>query len=309
MGDPNRFYVYVMFRPWNGEPCYIGKGQGKRAQVLYRGHNPHLARIIAKAGAPIPTVILQGGLAEDEAFMVERAFIAALGRGKNGPLVNLTDGGEGRSGTKHSAATIKLMSEIRRDFMASLTPEERSAIARKGAASLTEEFKIERCAKAKAALTTEQRVVFGKQAAAGFTQEERRERAIRASHSISPEQRRINGIKGQSIFSPEERSQRSVRASAKACPEKRRANGQAWMASRTSEQRTYAAQMANASRSLESRITGGHKAWATRTAKGECEFPWVEKSRWINNGERTMRLKLGTELPVGWVYGRRLTRE
>jgi hypothetical protein len=43
-------------------------------------------------------------LTEEAANEIEIAFIKALGRYPNGPLVNLTDGGEGRVGAKLSAA-------------------------------------------------------------------------------------------------------------------------------------------------------------------------------------------------------------
>lgn len=103
-----QFYIYVIFRP-DGAPCYIGKGSGKRwRKTGRRTHNPHLARIIAKAGGELPVVKIRDGLTEPEAFETERAFIAAIGRQANGgPLVNLTDGGEG--------ATGKVMSEAAKD--------------------------------------------------------------------------------------------------------------------------------------------------------------------------------------------------
>lgn len=94
-----RAYVYVLFRP-DGTPCYVGKGRGDRwthheRRPKVRGHNPHLARIIAKAGGELPKVKVRVGLTDIEAFAIEVALIAAIGRGKNGPLVNLTDGGDG----------------------------------------------------------------------------------------------------------------------------------------------------------------------------------------------------------------------
>ncbi len=111
----NCFYVYVAFRPWDGSPCYVGKGKGRRWQKFSpadRRNNRHLLRIVAKArrlGLDFPVIKVRENLTEDEAFQTERAFIAAIGRGKNGPLVNLTDGGDGPVGQKMSAKARKLI--------------------------------------------------------------------------------------------------------------------------------------------------------------------------------------------------------
>lgn len=110
MSDLAKFYVYVMFRPWNGIPCYVGKGSGRRAHRPSRKLNPHLASIIKKAAGPLPTVILRRFEDEQEAYDTEVALIEAIGRGKYGPLANLTDGGEGTSGV----AVSEEQKEIRR---------------------------------------------------------------------------------------------------------------------------------------------------------------------------------------------------
>ena len=102
-----RFYVYCLFRPWNGEPCYVGKGSGDRylKHFAMGGSHPnkHLSRIIARAGGELPVVILHADLAEATAFAYERALITAIGRAnkRTGPLANMTDGGEGTSGHVH----------------------------------------------------------------------------------------------------------------------------------------------------------------------------------------------------------------
>lgn len=105
------YYIYVMFRPWNGLPFYIGKGKGPRWNGA-AGRNPHFKNIVARAerlGLEIPKVKIRSHLTEDEAFRIEVAFIAAIGRGGYGPLVNLTNGGDGASGAKRSEATRKKM--------------------------------------------------------------------------------------------------------------------------------------------------------------------------------------------------------
>jgi len=106
--ERREFYVYVIFRP-NGVPCYVGKGRGSRlSHHKKRAYNPHLRRIYAQAGGDLPAVIVRGGLTDPEAIETEIAFIAAIGRERNGgPLVNMTDGGDGISGFKFSAESIE----------------------------------------------------------------------------------------------------------------------------------------------------------------------------------------------------------
>jgi hypothetical protein len=113
--DSREFYVYVIFRP-DGRPCYVGKGQGGRWEVHFRNaRNKHLSNIVAKAGGELPVVKVREHLTESEAFETEVAWIAALGRKKDGgPLVNATDGGEGVSGLVFSVETLARLSETRK---------------------------------------------------------------------------------------------------------------------------------------------------------------------------------------------------
>jgi hypothetical protein len=110
--DRNASYVYILFRP-DGRPCYVGKGIGYRWLEHERdAYNPHLARIIAKAGGTIPKVKIREGLTDAEARETEIAFIAAIGRvAHGGPLVNMTDGGDGAAGYKHTPEARKKISE------------------------------------------------------------------------------------------------------------------------------------------------------------------------------------------------------
>jgi hypothetical protein len=93
----NDFYVYVYFRHDDGTPCYVGKGKGERWRQFKSRNNPRLRSLIRKAGGELPCVIVRSGLTEAQAFEFEKAFIVAIGKGKAGPLVNFTDGGEGPS--------------------------------------------------------------------------------------------------------------------------------------------------------------------------------------------------------------------
>lgn len=111
------FYVYALFRP-TGIICYIGKGSGNRINRHERfakrdaHRNPHLLNIIKQAGGTVPKIVIKDGLTEAEAFGLEIVFIRAIGREINGgPLVNMTNGGEGPSGIIFDEASLKLISE------------------------------------------------------------------------------------------------------------------------------------------------------------------------------------------------------
>lgn len=102
------YYVYIWFRPWDGSPCYVGKGRGKRWQDFRRTHNCHLTNIVKKAAGELPAIIFRDGLSEKEAFDLEAILIAAIGKDRDGgPLANLTDGGGGVSGLEMPRASVE----------------------------------------------------------------------------------------------------------------------------------------------------------------------------------------------------------
>jgi hypothetical protein len=97
------FYTYSHATP-EGRIFYIGKGQGKRAhQLKYR--NDKWKKIVAKYGSPI-VQILAHWKTEAEALDHEILLIDCF-RDMGYNLANLTDGGEGTSGYKHTPEQIE----------------------------------------------------------------------------------------------------------------------------------------------------------------------------------------------------------
>lgn len=102
MKSKSIYYVYMYVRTKNsatgpiGSPYYIGKGNGYRAKS-----GKH--RIIPSEDKSNIRIIREN-LSEDDAFMWEVFWIAEFGRIDlgTGCLRNLTDGGEGSSGYRHS---------------------------------------------------------------------------------------------------------------------------------------------------------------------------------------------------------------
>lgn len=98
------FYVYVHRRADNNAIFYVGKGKRDRATSQQR--NIYWKRVVAKHGFYLEKVAT--GLTEDQAFSLEIDLIAFYGR-RN--LCNLTDGGEGRSGSVQSTETKSKISK------------------------------------------------------------------------------------------------------------------------------------------------------------------------------------------------------
>jgi hypothetical protein len=105
-----KYYVYQHLRRDTGEIFYVGKGEGNRYKSRI-GRNPYWKNIVEKHGLIIE--IIKYFDSEKLAFEAEVRLIASIGRkdlGK-GPLVNMSDGGEGASGAIRSAEQRKTYSE------------------------------------------------------------------------------------------------------------------------------------------------------------------------------------------------------
>jgi hypothetical protein len=88
------YYVYQYLRS-DLTPYYIGKGKGSRMTVKHRCNKPKDKNLIQ---------IIANNLSENEALLLEQKLITYYGRKDlgTGILRNLTEGGEGTSGYKHS---------------------------------------------------------------------------------------------------------------------------------------------------------------------------------------------------------------
>jgi len=136
----NIFYVYIYFDPRDEKlvPIYVGKGKGNRAwkHLQSKTHNFFIRTLnkIRKDGVEPKVVIYDDGLSEDEAFETEIRLIKKFGRRNlnEGTLCNLTDSGEGLSGTIFSEERKKKMSEGNKGKVVSEEVREKLRIANIG---------------------------------------------------------------------------------------------------------------------------------------------------------------------------------
>lgn len=190
------FYVYVLFRPWNGLPCYVGKGKGKRMQAHFwagtKHENMRLRRVFAKAarlGLEVPGAIVRENLTEKDAFETESALIGALGRGSKGLLCNLSDGGDGSTGARRTAKEKENVSRCQKERWNKISAKDRVKLCSKSNLKRSEavkrywagKSKKERNAymrRARADRTSKDCAEWGKKGAAGLSLEQRRQNAI-----------------------------------------------------------------------------------------------------------------------------------
>lgn len=99
------FCVYFHINPLRNEIFYVGKGSSRRPYSL-SDRSKFWHQTVARYGKIVD--VAHSNLTEEEANELERFYISRLGTRvtvvgvKRGPLVNLTAGGDGISGHRHS---------------------------------------------------------------------------------------------------------------------------------------------------------------------------------------------------------------
>jgi len=96
--SPRIFYVYIHRRATDGSIFYVGKGTGSRS-VSRSGRNRYWGNVSRKYG--FSSEIVKDGILEADAFELEIFLISEL-RLAGLALTNLTNGGEGASGLRHT---------------------------------------------------------------------------------------------------------------------------------------------------------------------------------------------------------------
>lgn len=99
-----QFYTYLHCKP-NGDPFYVGKGCGGRSHDFHNGRNQYHKNIVLKYGRKNILVYVFNCDSEDQAISDEIQQIAQLRREKI-HLANLTDGGDGISGWRHTEESL-----------------------------------------------------------------------------------------------------------------------------------------------------------------------------------------------------------
>ena len=109
----------MLVDPRSGQPFYVGKGTGNRCHAHENEAKYYVKRKSLKLGkirkllslgmSPI-TVKVEEGVSDKQAIDLECFLIAEM-RDSGIPLTNMTDGGDGAQGYKHTDEYRKMMSE------------------------------------------------------------------------------------------------------------------------------------------------------------------------------------------------------
>lgn len=152
--DKPIFYVYILF-DWLGIPRYVGKGNGDRwlshelkTDKTNWMKNEFIEQTWIMLGE-IPKIKIIENVYEKDALNTEVELIKVIGRLtlNNGPLVNLTDGGEGASGLRWSKESKRKRSILQIKRMSS--PELREQIRLKLLGRVPPESEIQKMIKAR----------------------------------------------------------------------------------------------------------------------------------------------------------------
>lgn len=140
--EDNKSYVYRHTKAGTSEVFYIGIGSSKNYKRANDKINrsEHWKSIVNKYGYEVE--ILSHRLSWEEACETEKVLISYYGRQnlKTGVLINLTDGGEGALGNKHTEEWKIARSEAMKGIAKSLESRKKLSKARKGI-TFTQEHK------------------------------------------------------------------------------------------------------------------------------------------------------------------------
>lgn len=165
--EDKRFYVYAYLDPrktgdfkygsieFKFEPFYIGKGHEERKldhifdakNEKYKSPKLNKIRKIQKQGLAVIIIELFSGITEQEANTKEKILIVLIGRKdlKKGPLLNLTDGGEGTTGIIRSFEYRQKISKRHKNKVLSEETKRKISLSKKGSInSIETRIKISR---------------------------------------------------------------------------------------------------------------------------------------------------------------------
>jgi hypothetical protein len=108
------YYIYLHIKETDSIPFYIGKGNGRRC-FSKQSRSIYWSNIVNKHGYDI--VLIEDNLTNEQAIELEKYWINRIGRRdlNNGPLVNLTNGGEGTPNRPMSEENKRKLSDRNKD--------------------------------------------------------------------------------------------------------------------------------------------------------------------------------------------------
>lgn len=104
-----RFYIYAWYKEENNEVFYIGKGTGKRKDIIH-GRNRYFRNTFNKYDCS--NKIIESNLSELEAYEKEKEYIQIYWD-KGEAQCNLTEGGRGASSGKYNPVHRRCKKELR----------------------------------------------------------------------------------------------------------------------------------------------------------------------------------------------------
>jgi hypothetical protein len=206
----SQYGAYVHARP-DGSVFYVGKGKEKRANTL-SGRTFHHSNVVKKYGAENILVGFMECSTEKTALELEIGLIKCFRR-SGVHIVNITSGGEGVSGFKHSQETIERIAAKNRNRVYSPSERKRISDSLKLALSTPEARKIKSDASKRSLNSPEVRVKLSlAQHKLWADPEERAKRVKNLKAALStPESREIKSMVAKECLSrPEVKAKMSA---------------------------------------------------------------------------------------------------